>query len=168
MQMSFRKMAASTEPVKVSEQLDLSHLIRNNKEITAVSPLQAELTLTALPGDVVDVQGPLTAEVDMLCSRCLGNVHEHLDMKFAEQFKQGTEPEDADEEDDTLYVDEDIVNLDPFMEEYFLLHLPFAPLCKPDCKGLCPTCGTDLNQSSCDCDNTVVDPRLAGLKDFFK
>ncbi|GAK38561.1 DUF177 domain-containing protein [Paenibacillus urinalis] len=168
MEMSFRKMASAAGPMKFTESLDISHLIRNNKEITAVSPMQVELTFTALPEGVVDVQGTLSAEADMLCSRCLGNVHEHLNMKFAEQFKQGTEPEEVEEEDDTLYVEEDTVNLVPFLEEYFLLHLPFAPLCKSDCKGLCPSCGTDLNTSSCDCDNTPIDPRLAGLKDFFK
>ena len=41
-------------------------------------------------------------------------------------------------------------------------------LCKPDCKGICPTCGRDLNTGTCDCDNFVPDPRMAAIKDIFE
>ncbi|MFD1907102.1 YceD family protein [Paenibacillus rhizoplanae] len=49
----------------------------------------------------------------------------------------------------------------------FVLHLPDSVLCKADCLGLCQKCGQNLNEGTCSCDNTVIDPRLAALKGFF-
>ena len=40
--------------------------------------------------------------------------------------------------------------------------------CKEDCKGLCPVCGTNLNEKECGCDRTVADPRMAAIQDIFK
>ena len=50
------------------------------------------------------------------------------------------------------------------MREQFYLALPMKPLCGNDCKGLCPTCGTNWNKGTCDCSNQSEDPRLAALK----
>ena len=49
------------------------------------------------------------------------------------------------------------------LREQFVLAVPFAPLCREDCKGLCPQCGIDLNTGTCACEKPV-DPRLAALK----
>ena len=46
--------------------------------------------------------------------------------------------------------------------------LPFAPLCGKDCKGLCQTCGENLNERTCECKNERIDPRFESLKDLFK
>ena len=48
--------------------------------------------------------------------------------------------------------------------EEFVLALPVRPLCKPDCKGLCPDCGKNLNEGSCSCVRDEGDPRLAALR----
>ena len=50
------------------------------------------------------------------------------------------------------------------MREQFYLALPMKPLCVETCRGLCPACGINLNQASCECDTAWQDPRLAGLK----
>ena len=168
MLVSFRKAATSGRPLSFNEQWDVKELVSDRKDITAVTPLTADLSVQLESGGVVDVQGTLTAGVDMLCSRCLKPVNEHLHIDFHEQFKQGDQPEDVEEDDDTIYVDEDQFDLKLYAEEAFLLNLPFIPLCSDTCKGLCPTCGHELNEGDCGCDNEVIDPRLAGLKDFFK
>jgi uncharacterized protein len=49
------------------------------------------------------------------------------------------------------------------VRENILLEAPLAPLCRPDCAGLCPTCGIDLNSATCDCVTAVVDPRWEAL-----
>ncbi|MNP52676.1 hypothetical protein D3C76_1470850 [compost metagenome] len=104
----------------------------------------------------------------MACSRCLTEVPESLDIPFHEVFKLAKQSEEVqDEDDDIIYVEDDMVDLIPFVEEAFLLYLPQIPLCKTSCKGLCSQCGTDLNVSTCNCDKRVVDPRLAALKGLF-
>ncbi|MDO7905878.1 DUF177 domain-containing protein [Paenibacillus sp. JX-17] len=166
MQLHFRKMASSGGQISLHESLDVSALVNNRKDITAISPLVADLSAISHTEGVIDVQGSLKAELDMLCSRCLKPMHEHLNIEFQEQFKQSANS-DEDQEDDAILVEGESFDLAPYCEESFLMHVPFVPLCDEDCKGLCPTCGHDLNEGDCGCDNQVIDPRLAGLKDFF-
>ncbi|MEO2204113.1 DUF177 domain-containing protein [Paenibacillus pabuli] len=168
MLLPFRKVAISDRPLQFNEQWDIKELISNRQDITAVTPLTADLSAEQATGGVVDVHGKVSAGVDMLCSRCLKPISEHLHIDFHEQFKQGKQPEDLPEDDDTVYVDGEDIDLKLYAEEAFLLHLPFIPLCSDTCKGLCPKCGHELNEGDCGCDNEVIDPRLAGLKDFFK
>jgi uncharacterized protein len=57
----------------------------------------------------------------------------------------------------------DQIDLGAMIREHILLDAPVAPLCRPDCVGLCPTCGIDLNLSTCDCVAADVDPRWEAL-----
>ena len=52
------------------------------------------------------------------------------------------------------------------MREQFYLALPMKPLCREDCRGLCPVCGINRNRETCSCQATWVDPRLEALKSF--
>ncbi len=70
------------------------------------------------------------------------------------------DPELVDEE---VYSGKEI-DLTRALREQILLSIPPSPLCSEDCKGLCPTCGKDLNEGECGCDRTVMDPRWAALK----
>lgn len=170
MHFQFRNMAASSEPLQVHQQVDVSRLVEGLGDIKVPKPLQADLKASydAIT-ETVNVQGELSVQLDMACSRCLIPVQQHLDIPFHEQFKLVKQPEKLqDEDDETIYVDNETVDLVPFVEESFLLHLPLTVVCKESCKGLCTTCGTDLNEGTCNCDKEVVDPRLAALKDFFK
>jgi uncharacterized protein len=68
------------------------------------------------------------------------------------------------EDDLDLYSYEDEeVDLTPLFRDQVILAVPFAPLCKEDCKGLCPQCGADRNHETCDC-KPPVDPRWAALQ----
>lgn len=170
MKFHFRKIANADGPVHFHEKVDVTAAVKGRKDILDVSPLLADLDALPTDTDTVTVEGKLSGDADMLCARCLNVVKTHMDIPFAETFKWGKEPAEPgeDEEDDKIYVAEEAVDLKPFVEESYQLHLPLSVLCADDCKGLCPTCGHNLNEGSCNCDNTVIDPRLAGLKDFFK
>lgn len=71
-------------------------------------------------------------------------------------------PEAAEEE---TYAGK-VIDLDPLFREQLILALPTYPVCREDCKGLCPVCGANLNERECGCDRHVPDPRWAGLKDI--
>src|SRR5262249_59232686 len=60
--------------------------------------------------------------------------------------------------------DDDVVDLEPLIRDALLLELSPVPLCRPDCKGLCPKCGVDHNLSECDCADAEPDPRWAALR----
>jgi uncharacterized protein len=63
---------------------------------------------------------------------------------------------------DVFAFDGERVDLEPLFREELVLAVPYAPLCKEDCKGLCSQCGADLNSGACGC-RPPIDPRLAAL-----
>ncbi len=74
------------------------------------------------------------------------------------------EVELQDEDLDTAYYRDHVLDLADMLREQFYLALPMRPLCRPDCRGLCPSCGIDRNVDTCQCQTDWVDPRLSGLK----
>jgi uncharacterized protein len=91
------------------------------------------------------------------CRRCLGPVGGELQVEFRELF------EVEDHEGESYPLRNDHVDMAPLAREVLLLELPLAPLCAADCRGLCPTCGADLNRGQCECVVELGDPRWAAL-----
>lgn len=116
------------------------------------------------------VAGHLTGEIELECSRCLEPftlpVATDFDLRYVPRAENVGEGEREVEEDDlaTAFYDEDQIDLAHLIMEQFQLALPMKALCSEGCKGLCPTCGTNLNTGSCDCNVKWEDPRLAALK----
>jgi uncharacterized protein len=119
------------------------------------------------------VQGDLTADVILPCVRCLEPVPVTLDVPVEETFEptvdvltgQSVRPE---EEDRALWIDEHhILSLDEVLRQDLLVAIPVHVVCSSDCRGLCPTCGKNLNEGDCDC-VAEPDPRWAALQDLLK
>ncbi|WP_240762491.1 YceD family protein [Paenibacillus thalictri] len=152
----------------ISEQLDVTDVLKERGDLLGFSPLNVQLTARYI-ADAAQVDGELEMDVEMPCSRCLKPVHEHLTIPFHEAFvKKDAEHKEEDEDSDFILVEEDKVDLTEYLIQDMLLSLPFVPLCDEDCKGLCPVCGVDRNETPCECRQEKIDPRLAGLADFFK
>lgn len=114
--------------------------------------------------------GTMSTVVELTCSRCLEPFALPVDATFdvrylpqAENVRGETEEVEDEDLSEAFYRD-DAIDLRQLMEEQFYLALPMKPLCRPDCKGLCLQCGTNLNTATCDCEVRWEDPRLAGLK----
>jgi len=141
----------------------------------------AELDLY-VDGSHVFAAGTFRGEVTVACSRCVEPVRIPIEEKLRVTFMPRHEiPADDDEagagegegvgegaevveEDLDLFpYDGEAIDLEPLFREQFVLAVPFAPLCREDCKGLCPQCGTDRNTGTCSCE-PPIDPRLAALK----
>ncbi|MCI1747012.1 MAG: DUF177 domain-containing protein [Acidipropionibacterium sp.] len=105
-----------------------------------------------------------TAEVTLTgeCSRCLEPIEEESSFDFQElYFYSG---QDA-EEDAYRVSDEEEIDLEPVLREAVVLNLPFTPLCRRDCAGLCPDCGVNLNEHPDHDHGERIDPRWAALRD---
>jgi len=89
-----------------------------------------------------------------------------FELRYVPQAEQAEENERALAEDDltTAFYSEGVLDVIDLLREQFQLVLPMKPLCREDCKGLCPECGTNLNRGTCDCTPHWEDPRLAALK----
>ena len=119
-------------------------------------PVDLSVTLEAVEGGVL-VVGSVSAPYEGECRRCLGPVTGSLSAPVDEVFVR--EPEEGD----TYPIEGDRIDLEPLTREALVLALPLAPLCSPDCKGLCPTCGADLNAGPCACTPASGDPRWSAL-----
>jgi len=120
-----------------------------------------DVTLESFAGGVM-VTGTVASPWQGMCRRCAAPIEGVLRIDVRERF---TEPgaRYGDPEDDEAYpIAEDDLNLAPMVRDAVVLELPLAPLCRDDCKGLCPYCGCDLNVETCRCE-APPDPRWASL-----
>jgi len=114
--------------------------------------------------------GTVRTELEQPCSRCLEPFRMPVDASFdlrflpASEMAADDEREVQDDDLDTSYYRDDQIDVNELLREQFYLALPMKPLCRDDCKGLCPYCGTNLNLEQCECQVRWEDPRLAGLK----
>jgi uncharacterized protein len=163
--MEFRVMEVVSKGVEHSftEELDMQQLLGGRKDVLAAGPLRVNLAVRADEGTAL-VSGELAIDLKMACSRCLEPAEEHISIPIEERFAHASAVKDLDEDEDLIVVDEDKVDLRPYIEGTVLLYLPISPLCSGDCKGLCPDCGTNLNEQSCGCSQDRIDPRLEALK----
>lgn len=116
-------------------------------------------------GDVLLLQAVMEVKVQRTCGRCLKEFTGVTKAEVVEKFY----PASAENiENDAFVYDSDVIDITEPLREGLLLAEPMQALCKPDCRGLCPVCGADLNDGDCGCDRLTVDPRLAALKQFIK
>lgn len=114
--------------------------------------------------------GHIEAVIEGCCSRCLRYYSFPLEKDF--DFVLAPKPPPAksrelnrNELGLSFYTSEEI-NLSPFISEQVLLALPTRPLCDEECRGLCPSCGLNLNQESCLCPTSSGDPRMAFFRNL--
>lgn len=152
-----------------------------------VAPAPGSVKLTKVGTDVV-VKGDYTLQLKAPCKRCLTDVELSVPVKFTldlvpeQKVARNDDEEDGateaaddggdrggsfdlDSADQETY-DGRQIDLDPILREQVLLALPMDAVCREDCKGLCSQCGQNLNEQQCACDQKVIDPRLAALKNI--
>lgn len=106
------------------------------------------------------VSGEVDTEYTGVCSRCLTDIAEGLQVEFQELFAYP-----GDEETD-FEVQDDHVDLETLVREAVVLALPFQPVCQPDCPGLDPVTGERLTENTGSEQREPLDPRWAALQDF--
>ena len=117
-------------------------------------------------------KGSLACTVGGECCRCTEEIEESLetDFRLLVQRKRASEEEleAVDEEEQVMILDPGAksVDLKTEIREALVLALPLRIFCTPDCKGLCPQCGANLNKSDCNCSDKRDDTRWAALKEL--
>lgn len=135
----------------------LDDLVVLESRVPDDAPIHVELRLESLNEGVV-VRGSLSFAWNGRCRRCLqpvaGTLHPAVHEIFVRDPVEG----------ETRPLAGDQLDLEPVVRDGVLLELPLAPLCRPDCAGLCPECGADGNIAPCACSDRETDPRWAGLE----
>ena len=141
-------------------------------EVSNNAPISGEVVFSNI-GSVIYVKGFIKTEIDILCSRCLDTykqqvnkqVEEVLPIAKANIDKSFDDENYLEDLDEPLFVD-NIFDLSEMLRQYILLEVPYKPLCKEDCKGLCSSCGANLNYDSCSCSEKEVNNPFSELSDL--
>jgi uncharacterized protein len=142
--------------------------------IEDISPVVSHVSLHKI-AQMIEVSGTAEVTVRMHCSRCL--VEQPYDLKidfhhcYVEELPQvvdegGDEVELSAEEMGLELFDGENIDLSDEIQQQIVLALPAQPLCSRECKGLCSSCGVNLNTGTCTCNNNNISMHFAALRDF--
>lgn len=135
--------------------------------VPAGEPVEIDLLLESVVEGVL-VSGTAVATTSGECARCLDPISEQVEVELRELFAYPDSATDTStDEDEVGRVVEERIDLEPVVRDAVLLALPSAPLCSPDCPGLCTECGVKWVELGPDHTHETMDPRWAALRERF-
>jgi len=167
MKVDFRQIPPEGTEFKLAAASDDLDLVMDGVEFP--DPIEVEL-LASKTGDELVFQGTVYCKTELECSRCLEVYESEVSsrLQFVIHLIEINQSQDSD--------DDDFVVLPKTTQEYdiaqrvreaIILELPLKPLCSESCLGLCPMCGTNLNDAVCECTPDKTDERWESLKQLF-
>lgn len=151
-------------PAEVTGEIGQDDALWSDTGVDLATGVSARAKAEGSPLHGVWVRGDFSGQIRTACRRCLAP----LELEVSEHFEILFDPKASRaDEDEALYVLDaraDELDLRPALRERFLLAVPDFPLCRESCSGLCPICGTELNEGSCQCDPSEKDPRWGPLE----
>ena len=117
----------------------------------------------------LSIEGIADVIIEIPCDRCLEPVKVPFGLRFVKNVDlQESDDIKSDELDEKNYIDGYNLDVDKLLYNEILIGWPMKILCSEDCKGICNVCGQNLNEGSCDCEDTSLDPRMSVIRDVFK
>ena len=161
--------------LKPAKEFAVLKSLQEEGECNFITPITIELAV--LPErELIRVDGLVSATVQLVCSRCLEPYEHPLRRRFRLRFSrdipvdvhsgENGEVELTAEQIGLIFFKEDTIEIKDAIQEQIVLSIPYKPLCREDCKGLCPQCGADLNQSPCGCPTEVSGNPFEVLKNL--
>jgi uncharacterized protein len=146
--------------------------LQESGECRFLGPLLVQLTV-AREYDHIRVHGRVGTKVRLGCSRCLVEYDMEIDAPFtifympaAAGISQDEEVELTDEDLVSAIYEGDEIDFTLEISEQILTEIPFKPLCNEECRGLCPECGSDLNETGCGCKDASFSIKFGALKNL--
>lgn len=152
--------------VQIDAQVPPDADLWNDMEVTFEEPVRVRLqAMYAGSGEVV-VRGTVEVRFRQECRRCLAPVHSEMEDEITMVFVAADDPSTDVGDDDVRLYDAGAADLDLSyaLREELVLNIDRFVVCDPECKGLCPKCGTNLNEGECDCTYDEPDPRWDALR----
>lgn len=148
---------------KFSTDVDLSNASFSPQLVRFEKPVQVSGSIKNAGGVLIlfaDVAGAYRS----VCDRCGTEISKRITFSFEEHF---VKTQNAVLDGEALLLEEQEIDLVPILADQVFSHLPMKHLCTPDCKGLCPSCGKNLNDGPCDCKADDFNPQFEALKHLF-
>ena len=128
------------------------------------APVDFDLRLESVMEGVL-VSGTASADLTGECARCLEELHDDVVVDLQELFAyEGSDTATDSGDDDVSRLEGDLLDLEPLLRDAVVLSLPFQPLCRDDCPGLCIECGARLADDPDHQHDEAIDPRWAALR----
>ncbi|MDI7246350.1 MAG: DUF177 domain-containing protein [Bacillota bacterium] len=151
----------------------VGHLGAAGRELIPSGPVEVRARATNTGHGAMLVQGKARASLKATCDRCLAPFDLGVESEFEQQYKNGrddgrprqTAGGDDSGQDEREYHG-DFIDIGPEVRESLSLAIPMKLVCSDECRGLCPSCGRNLNEGLCDCPAAPGDIRLAALLDI--
>jgi uncharacterized protein len=156
------------EPLRFAFELPLPAASLDREPLLEITPVTFEGTVSPMEGGF-SLDGRIRYGGRLECSRCVTaypfREDEHFSLSLYPRVSPAPDEVALEKSDlDAYFYDEPVLAVAPIVEERIQLAIPMKPLCRPDCRGICPECGTDRNTSQCDCAPEAGDPRWEALK----
>lgn len=142
-------------------------------ELVLLEPAGIDIELVK-SGEKVEVSGSVSTAVELTCSRCLQKFRFAVEARHELRYLPSREREEEEnvrlkrDELSVIYYTDPVINLYEDIRQTVHLVIPFKPVCSDDCRGLCPSCGADLNKAGCGCGSSGENPQFAKLKQLRK
>lgn len=161
--LSFDIRSLETKAVRVDGSIEPDDPIWESGDVRPTEPIRVTGRLSSAGEGRFYFTGRIEGRIELPCRLCLEDVDVEVD-EDVHLLLAETGAEEADDPDVFLYdPNERMLDLRPSIRESWLLTVPAYVQCREDCKGLCPTCGTNLNESTCSCTVTKSDSRWDAL-----
>lgn len=149
--------------------------LTDNGECDFIAPVKVQLYLTPMR-DFIRVQGSIASMIRQSCVRCLEDFDHRLKSGFTLNFSKEI-PKDVHQKNTEgieltaqqigiVFYEGDEIDFTHAIEEQVVLTIPYKPLCRQKCRGLCSQCGQDLNKSECQCSPRESNGPFAALKEL--
>ncbi len=162
-QFHFRTMKAKGNPVLVfDQQLTLHSVWEDRTDVITGSEIHCQVEAQHI-GEMVTVKGTLKARPTLRCARCLSDFEHNMNVNVMELFFEPSDVMQIEEDENIHAIRDDLVVLDPYFAENVSIAIPNVPLCSNQCKGLCPECGVNRNETECTCTSERLNPKFAAL-----
>ena len=179
MQLDLTQIRDAETPV--ARQFEPGVIVAADDAFKVRGPVELVMTVQK-DDDLYQLVGRVRGEMELACARCLEPFPLPVDAPFDLRYlplhlnMTGSGTEGESDEDDatgeevggddltTAFYRDDQIDLLQLVREQLYLVLPMKPLHREDCRGLCPNCGANLNETTCACKNEWEDPRLAPLR----
>ncbi len=161
-------MTTNDKVAQVDAPIELERFDYQGNAYEFVHKEPVKLTITNLGNKKVLIEGNTNISLSLFCSRCLKDLTHPMDINFQKEIDFNlSEEERAEGLDETNYIIGYNLDVDTLIYDEILINFPMKLLCSEECKGLCKSCGVNLNQKTCDCDNHNYDPRMSVIRDIF-
>ncbi|MDP4182686.1 MAG: DUF177 domain-containing protein [Bacillota bacterium] len=147
--------------------------VKFNQEIAELKDVDSEVVFDEVvnfegtllnSSGVLKLAGNLKVGFTVKCSRCIKDIQNKMELKVKEDIL-----EDSEKVDNEAYTyNNNYILIDSILKDNIILNLPVKQVCDESCKGLCPKCGTNLNEGTCDCKEENINPQMEVLRKFFE